>query len=86
MVSHHVSLHIALIGFGIALVGAIIGFSGFYIEERWLSVMGFCITGLGVIIGFVSIVYGWMRTGKQAISGGILVGKNLRVKIKRLWK
>lgn len=79
-------LQIALAGFVTAMLGAIAGFSGFQIEERWLSVVGFTITAIGVTIGFIGIVYGWITEGKRAITGSGRAAGELRNKISRLWK
>ena len=85
MVQHR-GLKIGFIGFVIAFVGAAVGFSGFHIDERWLSLAGFIITVFGVVIGFVGIAYGWITEGKQAIGGSVEAAGELRSKLKRLWK
>lgn len=74
-------LKVGLTGFAIALVGAVAGFGGFEIDQRWLSLTGFGITAAGVIVGFIGIVYGWITEGKQAITGSFEAAKNLRSKI-----
>lgn len=73
-------MKIGLAGFAIALVGAAIGFGGFEIDQRWLSIIGFVITVAGVAVGFVGIVYGWITEGKQAVTGGLEVAKQLHNK------
>jgi len=79
-------LIIALVGFAIAMLGAIAGFAGFQIEEQWLSISGFAITVMGVAIGFIGIVYGWITGGEHAITGSGEAARELRNKIGRLWK
>lgn len=71
-------LRIGLAGFVIAVVGAALGFAGFHIEERWLSIAGFVITVVGVIVGFAGIVYGWVTEGRRAITGSVQSAKELR--------
>jgi hypothetical protein len=68
-------LKIGLLGFVIAVVGAIAGFAGFEIGLRWLSIIGFVITGIGVAAGCIGILYGWITEGKQAITGGLGIAK-----------
>jgi hypothetical protein len=72
---------IGLIGFGIAAVGAAVGFAGFFLEVRWLSITGLAITAIGVIVGFAGIVYGWLTEGKRAITGSVQSTRELRDKI-----
>jgi len=74
-------LKLALIGFLIAAIGAAVGFTGFYVEERWLSILGFSITVIGVAVGAIGILYGWMTEGKRAISGSVQAARELRDKI-----
>jgi len=74
-------LKVGLAGFVIAAVGAVLGFTGFFVEERWLSILGFAITVVGVAIGFAGIVYGWVTEGKRAIAGSVQSARELRDKI-----
>lgn len=80
------ALKVAFAGFVIALIGAVVGFGGFHVGERWLSIAGFAITIFGVAIGFIGIVYGWIMHGKQAITGSAQATTELRDKITGLWK
>ncbi len=86
LMAQHRGLKIGFIGFVIAFVGAAVGFSGFQIDERWLSLTGFTVTVFGVLIGFVGITYGWITEGKQAIGGSVEAAGELRNKIRDLWK
>lgn len=74
-------LKVGLTGFAIALVGAVAGFGGFEIDQRWLSLTGFGITAAGVMVGFIGIVYGWITEGKQAVTGSFKAARELRNKI-----
>ena len=74
-------MKIGLTGFVIAVVGAVAGFAGFEIDQRWLSIIGFVITVAGVAVGFIGIVYGWITEGKQAVTGGLGVAKKLHNKV-----
>ena len=76
-------MKIGLAGFVIALVGAAIGFSGFEIDQRWLSIIGFVTTVAGVAVGFIGIVYGWITVGKHSITGGLEITKKLHNKAVR---
>jgi len=61
-------IQIGFSGFVIALIGIVLGFGGFYLNERWISLIGFPITVLGVIIGFLAVAYGWITFGRKAIT------------------
>ncbi|MCQ4144007.1 hypothetical protein [Vogesella sp. AC12] len=80
------ALHVAFAGFCIAAVGAIAGFIGFGIERQWVACLSFAITVLGVAIGFIGVIYGWITCGRAAIKGGVQDAEDLAAKIKRLWK
>ena len=69
--AQHRGLRIGFAGFVIALVGAAAGFSGFEIDQRWLSITGYLITGAGVVVGFIGILYGWITDGPRAVRGGV---------------
>ena len=73
----NIGMKIGFGGFVVALIGAVVGFSGYGIGERGLSLIGFVITVLGVCIGFCGIVYGWISEGRKAISGSIEAAKKL---------
>lgn len=80
-------LKIGFAGFVIALVGAVAGFGGFYVEQRWLSVVGFFIVVAGVTIGFVAISYGWyemIREGR-VMSRSLQAAQDMRRNIIQFW-
>lgn len=52
-------MKIAFLGFVIALAGVTLGFFGYQIQARWMSVASFFITCLGILVGAVGIAYGW---------------------------
>lgn len=60
-------LKVSLFGFLFAIVGAVLGFSGFYADLRWLSFLGYAIVAFGVLVGITGILYGWIKEGKHAI-------------------
>jgi VIT1/CCC1 family predicted Fe2+/Mn2+ transporter len=73
-------LKIGFAGFVIAAIGAALGFAGFFIEERTLSLVGLAITVAGVAVGFVGLIYGWITEGKRAITGSVQASRDLREK------
>jgi len=75
-------LRISFVGFSVAVVGIVLGFFGFYLEERSLSILGFLIVVTGVAVGFVGIVYGWVYQGRNAIKGSVKAAKELRSKLR----
>lgn len=83
--THHNALKLCLAGAAIAAIGVSVGFLGFYIELRAVSVAGFVITVLGIALGFLGILLGWAMFGKQSIQGSKDASKLLRKKI-RFWK
>lgn len=76
-------LRISFIGFILAAAGVAGGFIGFAVERRWISLVAFGVTLLGIAIGFGGIIYAWVRTGRDAIKGSIPASKELAAKIKR---
>jgi hypothetical protein len=76
-------LQIGFTGFAFSLAGVALGLYGFHIDERWMSVAGFVVTGIGVLVGFTGIVYGWITEGKRAIGGSVEAARELRNKIER---
>lgn len=74
-------LKIGFTGFVIAAIGAALGFAGFQIDEKALSLAGLVVVVVGVAIGFAGIVYGWVTEGKHAIAGSVQSAKELRDKI-----
>jgi len=79
-------VQIGLIGFLVALLGVASGFLGFYGDERWLSVAGFGITVIGVMIGISGVAYGWMHDAKPAIKGSVQAAKDLQTKFLSRWR
>jgi len=55
------SLRIALVGFFVVASGVGLGFLGFEIGIRAISVIGFFMCVLGATIFFTGIVYGWIK-------------------------
>jgi VIT1/CCC1 family predicted Fe2+/Mn2+ transporter len=53
------SLKVAFFGFVVALIGAATGFAAFYLEQQFLSIVGFAITVAGVATGFFGVMRGW---------------------------
>lgn len=78
------NLKIGFYGFVTAVIGVAIGFCGFAIDTRWLSVIGFGITVVGVSVSFVSIAYGLIAEGRYAITGSVNAARDLSQKIRRL--
>ena len=58
-----------MVGFGLAVLGTTIGFVGFSIDQRWVSLVGFAIVAAGVTTGVIAIFYGWLKEGRRAIGG-----------------
>ena len=52
-------MRLGAIGFGIAMLGAVFGFSISYGPENPWSYFAFGMVVLGVAIGFISIIWGW---------------------------
>lgn len=73
-------LRICFAGFVIAAIGAGLGFAGFFIEERMLSLVGLALTVTGVAVGFVGLAYGWITEGKRAITGSVQASRDLQKK------
>lgn len=79
-----IGLQIAFAGFLIAIVGAIAGFSGFHVNERWLSLLGFVLVASGVFVGFVGVAYGWKRETKRAVKGSIQATNEMRSRLQQI--
>lgn len=79
-------IRIAFGGFVVALVGVVAGFLGFYLNEKWLSILGFVVVTVGVLIGFVGVVYGWIHDAKRAIKGSVRAANELPSKMRWPWK
>jgi spore maturation protein SpmA len=79
-------LQIFAIGFIIALVGAVGGFSADHFELRQLALVAFVVTAIGIAIGLVGILYGWATQGKKAVSGSAEAARELRHKIRTFGK
>ena len=69
-----------------AVIGVSICFGGFYIGVRSISILGFLITSVGVLVGLTHLVYFWFIHSKNAISNSSKEADGLRVKISRWWK
>jgi hypothetical protein len=52
------------IAFVVAGIGVALGFFASAISVRWLSILAFAITLIGVLGGFVFILHGWWRVGR----------------------
>ncbi len=76
-------MRIATVGFVVALMAVVIGFVGFYVNERWLSIAGFVVTTVGVLIGCGGVVYGWLQDAKRAIKGSTQAAEELSSKLPR---
>ena len=68
-----------------AFIVALICFSGFYIGVRSLYIVGFVISLISVLVGFIHIIYFWFIGGKSAIANSHAETASLRVRINRLW-
>jgi 1,4-dihydroxy-2-naphthoate octaprenyltransferase len=79
-------VRIAFGGFLVALIGVVAGFLGFYINERWLSIVGLGATAIGVLIGFFGVACGWVRNAKSAVKGSFQAAKELRSKPLSRWR
>jgi hypothetical protein len=64
-------LRIWFYGFMVAVVGAVIGVIGWYIDERNVTLTGWAIGLVGVGVGGAGVVLGWLTTGRDAITGGV---------------
>ena len=74
---------VGLAAFGLAAIGVLLGFSGWYVvESPSLAKLGFFVTVAGVGIGFVAIVVGQILYGRQAIGGSVKAMKDLKQKFK----
>lgn len=62
-------LRVGFFAFVVGLVGVGLGFLGFAIEVRWLSILGYCVVALSVSTGFGGIALGWVRIIQQIIKG-----------------
>ena len=69
---------IAVGGFTLTLIGAAISF---YSESKGLSLTGFITTSIGVLIGFIGVIYGWIYNSKTAIKGSVKAAKELQSKL-----
>lgn len=77
---------VAFLGFGIAAVGVVSGFIGFSVDRKWVSLVAFVITVLGIVVGLIGILCGWIARGGSALRGGTPSAIELAARIKRLWK
>lgn len=69
------------LGFLIAAIGAGLGFLGFALEERAVSLVGFWVCSAGVLLGSIAVVVGivkWLKHPKQNLSVSIEAGRQLR--------
>jgi hypothetical protein len=58
-------MRFASLGFLIAVVGAAMGFSSFAIDHRWIGISGYVIVVIGISVGFVAIIFGFIRVFRQ---------------------
>lgn len=79
-------LRIAAAGFVVSLVGVILSFSVSGAGKVWLSVIGFAITAIGILIAAFGVVYGWATEGEKAIKGSYKAANELGEKIFDLTK
>lgn len=74
-------IKIALIGFAVAAVGAVLGFAGVSSSAPWIAQLGFFVVLIGVLVGFIGIFLGWLKEGRSAIKGSRKAAEHMRDKI-----
>ena len=76
-------MKVGLAAFGMAAVGVLLGFVGWYaVDSPSLAKLGFFVTALGVGVGFVVIIVGQVLYGRQAVVGSVKAMKDLKQKLK----
>ncbi len=78
-----------MVGFCIAAIGAILGFLGFGIAVRTVSLVGFGLCVVGVAIGFIAVAIGmakWLRRPRHNLAGSIEASKQLHERLMRTKK
>jgi hypothetical protein len=82
-------LKAAFTGFVVALLGVSMGFGGFYVEQRWLSIIGFVTTAAGLAIGSSAIMYGWTMIWREykwgILSQSIRAAHEMSIKVRNAW-
>jgi hypothetical protein len=83
-ISLSMPIKVGLAAFGMATVGVVLGFVGWYVVgSPPLAQLGFFVTVGGVGIGFVAIVVGQVLYGRRAVGGSVKAMKDLRQKFKK---
>lgn len=59
------ALKIAFLGFSVVALGVFLGFLGFTVGRREISIAGFFICNLGAIIFFFGMALGWIKDGPK---------------------
>jgi hypothetical protein len=54
-------LIVFFVAFMVAAVGVGLGFLGFGINVRWLSIVGYCIAITAIVACFLSVAFGWAK-------------------------
>lgn len=60
-----VGMRIAFAGFLVALYGGLTGAVAAWIGIQWAAVFEFILVMIGVILGFIGIIWGWAELGKR---------------------
>lgn len=70
-------VRLAVIGFIVGVIGVCIGFLGFYVELRAVSVIGFLVTAFGIVIVFSFVLTGRVRVGRSFVIRIIKITRSL---------
>ena len=62
-------LKVSLGGFAIAALGVVFSFATYAIDWRAGRFVGFGITALGVLLGFVAVIWGLIAIARDALRG-----------------
>ena len=49
-------MKVGIRGFFISAGGTALGFLGWGLEQRWIMLVGWLVTGIGIIVGFIGII------------------------------
>jgi hypothetical protein len=79
-----VLLKVGVAAFGVAALGVVLGFAGWYaVDSPTLAKFGLVLTVIGVCIGFVTIAVGQLSHGRRAVTGSVDAMKGLQRKLRK---
>lgn len=60
-------IKIVFLGFIVAGIGVILGFIGYAVEIKILSILGFGVCIIGIMVGVYGVLHGWIQNLKKIL-------------------